>query len=95
MTSDGDRKMFAPLRHREPISPEAKLCAVLAAYEGGAMPGHLADALVHGGFAVGTRVLVTKRLGEMLEDLEQAGRVERIPDGRYRAVRSRRPADRP
>ena len=41
------------------------------------------------GFAVGTRVLLTKRVGELLENLEEAGRVERIPDGRYRTVRSR------
>jgi hypothetical protein len=37
-----------------------------------------------------TRVLVTKRVGEMLDILDAAGRVERIPAGRYRAVRPQR-----
>lgn len=81
-----DKKMFAPLRHRESISPEAKLCAILGS-EGGSIAAELADRLVHGGFAVGTRALVERRVGEMLETLEEAGKVERIPDGRYRAVR--------
>ena len=53
------------------------------------MPANLAEALVYGGLAVGTRALVTKRIGEILDTLEQAGRVERIPDGRYRAVRDK------
>ena len=82
-----DRKMFAPLRHREAVAPEAKLFAILSGYEAGSMASNLAVALVNGGLAVGTRALVTKRVGEMLDSLEQAGRVERIPDGRYRAVR--------
>lgn len=85
-----DRKMFAPLRRRETISPEAKVCAVLTRYEGGTIAADLAEALVNGGLAVGTRALVTKRVGEMLDELEQAGRVERVPDGRYRAVRAQR-----
>jgi hypothetical protein len=84
-----DRKMFAPMRHRESISPETKLCAILTGYEAGTMAANLAEALVHGGLAVGTRALVTKRVGEILDSLEQEGRVERIPDGRYRAVRVR------
>jgi acetyl-CoA carboxylase alpha subunit len=37
-----------------------------------------------------TRALVTKRVGEMLDILDAAGRVERIPDGRYRPVRPQR-----
>lgn len=94
MTSPGDRKMFAPLRRRESVTPESKVCTILLGYEAGTVATHLADALVHGGFAVGTRALVTKRVGEMLESLEEAGRVERIPDGRYRAVRPRRSAER-
>ena len=94
MVPSVDRKMFAPLRHREGVSPEAKVFAVLTTYEAGTIPGDLAVALVYGGFAVGTRALVTKRIGEMLESLEEAGRVERIPDGRYRAIRLRRPESR-
>lgn len=87
--STSDRKMFAPMRYREAaISPEAKVFAILTGYEAGAIPANLAEALVRGGLAVGTRALVTKRIGEMLDSMEQAGRVERIPDGRYRAVRS-------
>lgn len=85
-----DKKMFAPLRHREAVSPESKLCTLLSGYEGGSIPVDLAVAMVHGGLAVGTRALVTKRVGEMLDGLEQAGKVERIPDGRYRAVRIKR-----
>jgi len=92
MLSSGDRKMFAPLRHREGITPEAKVFAVLTTYEAGTIAANLASALVSGGFAVGTRALVTKRIGEMLELLEEAGRVERIPDGRYRAIPERRSA---
>jgi hypothetical protein len=90
MMSPNDRKMFAPLRQREAVSPEAKLFAILTGYEAGTIAADLAEKLVHGGLAVGTRALVTKRVGEMLDGLEQAGRVERIPDGRYRAVRPQR-----
>ena len=87
--SSTDKKMFAPLRRRESTSPETKVVAVLAGYEAGTVAATLALHLVHGGFAVGTRALVTKRIGEMLDGLEEAGRVERTPDGRYRAVRGR------
>lgn len=90
MLPSNDRKMFAPLRRRETVSPEAKLFAILSGYEAGSIAANLAEALVHGGVAVGTRALVTKRVGEMLDSLEQAGRVERIPDGRYRAIRTQR-----
>jgi hypothetical protein len=89
MTPD-DRKMFAPLRNRESISPEAKLVAILTDYEAGTIAGVLANRLVHGGLAVGTRTLVSKRVGEMLDELEEAGKVERVPDGRYRAMRIKR-----
>jgi hypothetical protein len=82
-----DKKMFAPLRHREAMSPESKLCVILGGYVSGAIPSALAESLVLGGLAVGTRSLVTKRVGEILDHLEQEGKVERTPDGRYRAVR--------
>jgi hypothetical protein len=36
---------------------------------------------------VGTRLLVTKRIVECLDELEEAGKVGRVSDGRYRAVR--------
>ena len=85
-----DRKMFAPMRHRESITPESKVFALLTDYDAGTMAEVLADRLVRGQLAVGTRTLVAKRIGEMLDDLEQAGKVERIPDGRYRAVRVKR-----
>jgi len=88
--SQDDRKMFAPLRHRESISPEAKLFAILTDYESGTIASTLAERLVHGGLAVGTRALVTQRIGELLDSLEEAGKVERIPDGRYRAIRIKR-----
>ena len=90
MTSPDDRKMFAPVRHREAVTPEAKVCAILSGYEAGTVASDLAMRLVNGGLAVGTRALVTRRIGEMLDSLEQEGRVERIPDGRYRAVRRQR-----
>jgi hypothetical protein len=80
-----DKKMFAPLRHREAMSPESKLCLVLRAHVAGSA-STLADALVRGGLAVGTRTLVTKRVEEMLDHLEQEGKIKRLPDGRYRAA---------
>src|SRR5947207_2481349 len=85
-----DRKMFAPLRRGEAVSPEGKLFALLAAYDAGATAAALADALATAGLAVGTRAPVRKRVAEILDEMEQAGRVERIPDGRYRTVRSAR-----
>jgi hypothetical protein len=85
-----DKKMFAPLRHREAMSPESKLCLVLRGYAAGTMPSDLAEALVLGGLAVGTRALVTRRVGEILDALESEGKVERTPDGRYRVVRTER-----
>jgi hypothetical protein len=85
-----DRKMFAPLRRRESTAPETKLVAILTGYEAGTIAATLARHLVHGGFAVGTHALVTRRIAEILDELEHAGRVERIPDGRYRAVRGHR-----
>jgi hypothetical protein len=89
MPSD-DRRMFAPLRYGEPISPENKVVAVLAGHEAGATIGALADTLLRMGVAIGSRAQVTTRIGELLDELERTARVERIPDGRYRVVRSRR-----
>ena len=82
-----DRKMFAPLRRREAVSPEAVLVQVLQAHEAGATAAALADELLCAGLALGGRGPVTDRITELLADLEQAHKVERIPDGRYRAVR--------
>jgi hypothetical protein len=90
MTDADDRKMFAPLRNREAIAIEEKVVAILGDYEGGIVAAHLAERLVHARLAVGTRDHVTRRVGEMLDTLQGAGKVERTPDGRYRAVRGRR-----
>ncbi len=86
MTSDNDRKMFAPLRNRESISPADKLVAILTKHESAATAAVLAEGLVTSGLAVGSRAPVTKRVGEILDQMEEAGKVERVPDGRYRAV---------
>ena len=82
-----DRKMFAPLWRGEPVSPEAKLFALLAAYEAGATAAVLADSLAVARLAVGGRTPLRQRVAQLLGEMEQAGRVERIPDGRYRTVR--------
>jgi hypothetical protein len=82
-----DRKMFAPLWHREATSPEAALVRVLEEYGAGATPPTLCERLVRRGLAVGTRAGVTKRVTELLLDLERRATVERIPDGRYRVAR--------
>ena len=89
MTPVEDRKMFAPLWRGDAISPEAKLLAILKVHEAGATAAALANELVCAGLAVGTKMPVAKRVSELLDDLERAGRVERIPDGRYRVVRVR------
>ena len=89
MTPTDDRKMFSPLRRGDAVSPEAKLVAILRLHEAGATAVSLAAELVSAGLAVGTRAPVAKRVAELLEELERAGSVERIPDGRYRAVRVR------
>jgi hypothetical protein len=90
MNDDNDRKMFAPLRNREAISPTNKLFNMLTAHESAVTAAVLAERLVTTGFAVGTKVPVTKRIGELLDEMEEAGRVERVPDGRYRAVNAKR-----
>lgn len=85
-----DRKMFAPLFRGPARSPEAEVYSVLGAYDAGATPAALADGLLRSRLAVGLKASVTKRVAELLEDLERAQRIERIPDGRYRVVRSKR-----
>jgi hypothetical protein len=90
MKDSDDWKMFAPLRHGEPISPQAKVVAVLKTHAAGVTAAALAYELLQTGSVVGMRAPVTKRIGELLDELEQAARVERIPDGRYRVVRTTR-----
>ena len=85
MSAD-DRTMFSPLRRGETASPEAKVLGVLATYDAGATARVLAVALAQAGLAVGTRMSLTKRVGELLASLEGDGRVERTPDGRYRTT---------
>jgi hypothetical protein len=87
---DIDRKMFAPIFRGPARSPEAEVCAVLGASGAGATAAVLADELLRSGAAIGLKVSVTKRVTELLEDLERAARVERIPDGRYRVVKAKR-----
>jgi hypothetical protein len=79
--------MFAPLRRGEPISPPAKVVDVLKTHPAGATAAALADELLQTGFVLGRRASVAKRIGELLDQLEEGARVERIPDGRYRVVR--------
>jgi hypothetical protein len=83
-----DWKMFAPLRRGEPISPQAKVVAVLKTHAAGATAAALADELLQTGFVLGRKASVTKRIGELLDQLEEGARVERIPDGRYRVIKS-------
>jgi hypothetical protein len=85
-----DRKMFAPLFRGPARSPEAEVYAVLGASGAGATAAVLADGLLRSGLAVGLKVSVTKRVAELLDDLERAARIERIPDGRYRVVKAKR-----
>jgi hypothetical protein len=89
MTHTDDRKMFAPLRQGQATSPKTKIVAVLTTYEAGATAAGLADEFFRARFAVGTKATLTKRMGELLTELEQSSGVERIPDGRYRVVRTR------
>lgn len=90
MTAATDRKMFAPLRRGEPASLEAKLSAIIGTHQAGMTAAALAEELVGARLAVGARASVTARVAELLSSLEQAGAVERIPDGRYRVVRHQR-----
>jgi len=93
MTRDRDDwKMFAPLRRGDPISPDDKVLAVLKTHAVGATPGTLAEDLLRTGSVLGTRAAVAKRIRELLDELEGATRIERIPDGRYRVIKVRGPA---
>lgn len=94
MMAIDDRKMFAPLWRGNALTPAAKLVAMLTVHEASVTAISLAIELARSGMAVGTRDHLVKRVGELLDDLEQAGSVERIPDGRYRVVRAKagRPA---
>ena len=86
MIDGGDRKMFAPLLRNEGRSPQGKVLAILS---DGAVTSAaaMADELLRTGLAVGTRGPVKKRIVECLDQLEEDGKVKRVPDGRYRAVR--------
>lgn len=81
--------MFAPLRRGDPISPQAKLMDVLKAHAAGATAATLADELLRAGSVLGLRPAVARRVAGLLDELEQAARVERIPDGRFRVVKAR------
>ena len=87
MTVLDDRKMFAPLRRTHMISPELQLVVLLKRRQAGATAQLLVDDLADADMVVGSRSSIVKRIGQLLGDLEEAGQVERIPDGRYRAVR--------
>jgi hypothetical protein len=89
MSDRDDWKMFAPLRRGEPIAPDAKVVAVLKTHPVGVTAAALADELLRIGAVLGTRAAVVRRIGELLDELERTTRVERIPDGRYRAVKAR------
>lgn len=85
-----DRKMFAPVLRGEALSIEAKLYQVLRSYDAGATAARLAEEFVRSGLAIGSRAPITKRIMELLEELERGATVERIPDGRYRVVKTTR-----
>ncbi|MGH7335634.1 MAG: hypothetical protein ACREKS_23375 [Candidatus Rokuibacteriota bacterium] len=89
MRDHDDWKMFAPLRRGEPLSPHAKVVAVLKTHAVGVTAATLADELLQAGSVLGARAVVTKRIGELLDELAQEARVERVPDGRYRVVKGR------
>jgi len=86
----GDRKMFAPLLRGEARSVEDQVCAVLGAHPAGVTASGLADELLRLGYAVGLKAPVTERIEGLLEGLQRAEWVERIPDGRYRVVAAAR-----
>lgn len=79
--------MFAPLRSRDAMTPEAALVMVLEECGAGATASALGVRLVLRGLVVGTRAGVTRRVAELLDALERRATVERIPDGRYRVAR--------
>jgi hypothetical protein len=92
MSAENDRKMFSPLRRGRAISPEAAVLASLGSHGAGATVNSLARQLIASGLAVGTLAPVAERVTELLGQLEGVGGVERIPDGRYRVVRTRQRA---
>jgi hypothetical protein len=87
---DTDRKMFAPIFRGPARSPESEIYAALDSFGAGATAAVLADGLLRARVAIGPKVAVTKRVTELLDEMERAARVERIPDGRYRVVKSKR-----
>lgn len=87
MNVQSDRKMFAPLRRAHLISPELQLVALLKRHQAGATAQRLAEDMAGAEMVVGSTSAIVKRIAELLDDLEHAGQVERIPDGRYRALR--------
>jgi hypothetical protein len=78
------------MRQREAISPEAKVLQILRGSGSPTTAARLAERLLSAGLIVGTRAPLLKRIGELLETLEQAGSLERVRDGRYRAVPQQR-----
>jgi hypothetical protein len=83
--------MFAPLRRGEPVSPRAKVVAVLSTHTAGVTAAALADELLRARSVVGMKASVTKRIAELFDELQRVAQVERTPDGRYRTVRIRGP----
>jgi hypothetical protein len=85
--------MFAPMLRADPQSAEAQICVVLGRFEPGATPALLAEELFRRRLIIGAKAPVTQRISDLLQDMERAERVERIPDGRYRVVKTllRRP----
>jgi hypothetical protein len=82
--------MFAPIFRGPARSPESEVYHILGDCEAGATAATLADGLLRSGLAVGLKASVTRRVAELLDDLERAARIERIPDGRYRVLKARR-----
>jgi hypothetical protein len=81
--------MFAPMLRGDAQSAETQICAVLGRFEAGATSASLVSELFRLGLVIGIRTAVTRRFSDLLEDLERAARVERLPDGRYRLVKAR------
>jgi hypothetical protein len=84
-----DRKIFAPMLRGDAQSTETQICAVLGRFQAGATCTGLVGELFRLGLVVGVGASVTERIGDLLHELEGTARVERIPDGRYRVVKSR------
>jgi hypothetical protein len=69
--------MFAPIFRGPARSPESEVYNVLGGCEAGATAATLADGLLRSGLAVGLKASVTRRVAELLDDLERAARIER------------------